>query len=160
MRSLYVWSRCLLQNQSSTYLRKWDRRGVVTEVVPHEQLVFRIDGSPRLKRRFLRLYNAISTSIDTKAFHGWRRDQPSSREENVIHQSSSSSSMFWDDSNDARTVETNEADGDEQTTAPIVLIKKYVPLALGRLKDLYAPGLFYKIWCRIFNRCCWWYYFS
>ena len=54
--------------------------------------------------------------------------------------------MFSDDSNDARTDETNKADGDhnnieeEHTTAPMVLIKKKVPLALRRLKDFNAPG--------------------
>ena len=51
--------------------------------------------------------------------------------------------MFSDDS---RTDETNKADGDhnniedEHTTAPMVLIKKKVPLALRRLKDFNAPG--------------------
>ena len=49
-------------------------------------------------------------------------------------------------SNDARTNETNEADGDhknveeEHTTAVMVLIKKKVPLALRRLKDFNARG--------------------
>ena len=81
------------------------------EVLPHDQLAVTIDGSRRLtrrNRRFLSLYNPISTSIDTKKFHGWRRDQPISREENVSHQSPGSPSMFLDGSNDARTDETNE----------------------------------------------------
>ena len=46
----------------------------------------KIDGSQRLtrrNRRFLNLYNSISTNIDAKAFCGWRQDQPSSEEENV-----------------------------------------------------------------------------
>ena len=83
VRPLYVGSRYLLQKQSGTHPRKWDRSGVVMEVLPDDQFVVRIDGSRRLtrrNRRFLRLYNPTSTSIDTKAFHGWRRDQPSSQE--------------------------------------------------------------------------------
>ena len=75
------------------------------EVLPHDQFVVRIDNSRRLarrNRRFLRLYNSISTNIDAKAYIGWRQDQPSSQEDNVSHQSSDSPSMFSDDSNDAR----------------------------------------------------------
>ena len=51
-----------------------------------------------MNRRFLRFYNPISTSIDAKAFNGWRRDQPSAQEDNVSHQSPDSPSMFSDDS--------------------------------------------------------------
>ena len=117
LRPLYVGSRCLLQNQSSIHPGKWVKSGVVMEVLPHDQFVVRIDGSHRLtrkNRRFLRLYNLISTSIDTRAFCGWCRDQPSSREDNVSHQSLDSPSIFSDGSNDARTNETNEADGDHK----------------------------------------------
>ena len=69
-------------------------------------------------------------SINTKAFHGWRRDQPSSQEDNVSHQSPDSTSMLSDGSIDARTDETNEADGDvknveeKHITAPMVPIKQ------------------------------------
>ena len=149
LRPLYVGSRCPLQNQSSSHPCKWDRSGVVMEVLPQlDQFVVRIDGSRRLtrrNRRFLRLYNPISTSNDTKAFYGWRRDQPSSEEDNESHQSSDSFSMFLHDLNDARTDETDEADGDhnnveeEHTTAVVVPIKNKVPLALRRLKDFNAP---------------------
>ena len=60
-------------------------------------------------------------------------------------------SIFSDDFNDARTNETNEADGDhksvekEHTTAPMIPVKKKVPLALCRLKDFDVPGQFYNI---------------
>ena len=64
------------------------------EVLPDDQFVVRIDGSRRL-----RLYNAISTIIDTKTFHGWR--QPSSQEDNASHQSPDSPSMFSNDLNNA-----------------------------------------------------------
>ena len=53
--------------------------------------------------------------------------------------------MFIDDSNDARSDEKNEADGDlnnvekEHTTAPMVGMEKKKPLALHRLKDFNTP---------------------
>ena len=67
-------------------------------------------------------------NIDTKALNGWRWDQPSWQEDNVRHQSPYSPSMFSDDSNNARTDETNEADWDHKNVeemhnnAPIVPI--------------------------------------
>ena len=54
--------------------------------------------------------------------------------------------MFSNDSNNARTNETNEDDGDhknveeEHTTAIMVPIKNKVPLALRRLKNFNVPG--------------------
>ena len=95
----------------------------------------------------MRLYNPISKNIDTKAFHGWRRNQLSSQEDNVSHQFSDLPSMSSEGSNDARTDETNEADGErknvkeDHTTASMVLIEKKIPLALRRLKDFNAPVL-------------------
>ena len=54
--------------------------------------------------------------------------------------------MFSDDSNNARTDETNEADWDHKNveeqhiTASMVPVKKKVPLALRRIKNFNAPG--------------------
>ena len=50
--------------------------------------------------------------------------------------------MFSDNSNAARTDETNNADG--YNSAPMVSIKKKVQLSLHRIKDFNAPGSFYK----------------
>jgi len=44
LRPLFVSSRCLLQNQSVNHPRKWDRSGIVKEVLPHDQFAMRIDG--------------------------------------------------------------------------------------------------------------------
>ena len=97
------------------------------------------------------MYNFVSTNIDTKAFHGWRLDQHSSQEDTVSHKSPDLPSIFSDDSNDARTDEKNKADEnhkhieEKHTTAPMVPIKKNVPLALIRLIDCYSLGPFYEI---------------
>ena len=54
--------------------------------------------------------------------------------------------MFSYHSSNVRIDETNEVNGyhinveGEHTTAPIVSIKKKVPVALRRLKDFNAPG--------------------
>ena len=149
LRPLYVGSRCLLQNQGGAHPRKWDRSGVVMEVLPHDQFVVRIDGSRRLtrrNRRFLRMYKPVSTSIEAKAFHGWRGNLPSSQEGNVRHQRPDSPVKVTEDSNGANTGETSEVEADheevEEEYIPtlIVPIKNKVPLALRRLKDFNAPG--------------------
>ena len=57
--------------------------------------------------------------------------------------------MFSDYSNDARINETNEAGGDHKnvekkhSTAPMLHIKKKVPLDMRRLKDFNASGPFW-----------------
>ena len=67
-----------------------------------------------------------------------------SQEDIISLQFTDSLSMISDNSNEARTDETNEADGEhnnvkeEHTTAPMVRIEKKVPLTLHRLKDFNA----------------------
>ena len=94
------------------------------EVLSHDHFMVRYDGSWRLtrkNRRFLWVYNPLSTSMETKAFHGWRGNLPSSQEANVRHQRP--------DSNGANTGETSEAEADhekveeEHIPDPIVPIK-------------------------------------
>ena len=119
------------------------------EMLPHDQFVVRIDGSRRLtrrNRRFLRMYNPASTSIEAKASHDWRSNLPSSQECNVGHQRPDSSVKVTEDSNSANTGETSEVEVDyeaieeEYIPATIVPTKNKVPLALRRLKDFNAPG--------------------
>ena len=90
------------------------------KVLQHDQFLLRIDWSRKLIRRKRRFIEFVS------------------QEDNVSHQFHDSLSIFSDDSNDARTVETNEADEDH-TTAPMVPIDKKIPLALRRLKDFNVP---------------------
>ena len=117
LRPLYVGSRCLLQNQSGTHPRKWDRSGVIIEVLPHDQYVVRVDGSRRLtqrNRKFLRMYNPASTSIEAKTSHGWSSNLPSSHEYNVDYQRPDSSVKITEDSNGANTGKTNEVEADHE----------------------------------------------
>ena len=84
-----------------------------------------------------------SLNIETKAFHGWRGNLPSSQEGNVRHQRPDSLVKITEDSNGANTGETSEAEADrekvEEEHIPIVPIKIWVPLALYKLKDFNVP---------------------
>ena len=76
------------------------------EVIPHDQFIVRIDGSRRLTRRnkrFLRLYNPISTSIHMKTFHGSRGNLPSPREGSFDHECPDSLDNVGEHSNSAKT---------------------------------------------------------
>ena len=163
-RPLYVGSRCLLQNQSGTHPRKWDRSGVVMEVLPHDQFVVQIDGTRRLtprNRKFLRISNPASTSVEAKASHGWRGNLPSSQECNVGNQGPDSSVKITEDSNGANIGKTSDVEADheevekEYIPALVVPIKNKVPLALRRLKDFYAPGKFESGVIQSRNHCKW-----
>ena len=49
----------MIQNQRGNYPRRWDKRGVVVEVLPHDQHQVRVEGSRKLmlrNRRYLRKY--------------------------------------------------------------------------------------------------------
>ena len=66
------------------------------------------------------------------------------QEDNVSHYFTGSPSTYSDNSNDARTDDTNEADGDynnvekEHITAHLVPIEKEVPLDLYKFKNFNA----------------------
>ena len=111
---------------------------MVMEVLPHDQFVVRIDGSRRLTRRnrkFLRMYKLASTSIEAKAYHGWRGNLLSSQECNVGHQCPDSTVNITEDFNGANTCKISEVKVDheevekEYITASLVRIKNKVPLA-------------------------------
>ena len=100
------------------------------EVLPNDQFVVRIDGSRRLMRRnkrFLRVYNPVSTSIETKAYHCWGGNLPRYQEGNVRHQRPYSPAKITEDSNGANTGETSETEADheevEEEYIPIIPIK-------------------------------------
>lgn len=64
---LQVGDKCLIQNQTGNHPKKWDRSGVVTEVLPFDKYTVKVDGSWRVtqrNRRFLKAYTPAATSID------------------------------------------------------------------------------------------------
>ena len=63
---LRVGDRCFIQNQVGPHKRRWDRSGLVVEVLPHKQYRVKVDGSGRLttrNRRFLRLFKNASSTV-------------------------------------------------------------------------------------------------
>ena len=67
---LVAGDRCFIQNQNGNAPKKWDRTGTVVEVLPHSQLVVKVDGSGRLtkrNRRFVRKFMAASPNIRSAA---------------------------------------------------------------------------------------------
>ena len=49
----------MIQNQRGNYPRRWDKRGVVVEILDHDQYQVRVEGSRKLtlrNRRYLRKY--------------------------------------------------------------------------------------------------------
>ena len=78
------------------------------EVHPHDQYINRIDGSQRLtrkNRKFLRLYNPASTSIDSTSFLDSYKSLPSPYERNMTtsHKYCNSLNNIGDHSCDTNT---------------------------------------------------------
>ena len=63
---LKVGDPCLIQNQTGNHPKRWDRSGMVTEVLPFDKYTVKIDGSWRVtqrNRRFLKASVPASTEI-------------------------------------------------------------------------------------------------
>ena len=82
LRPLKVGDRCFVQNQEGPHSKKWDRSGLVVEVLPYNKYTIKIDGSGRLtrrNRRFLRLYKPASafftenTTVDDDTYDDHER---------------------------------------------------------------------------------------
>ena len=59
LEKLNIGDRCLVQNQTGNYPKRWERTGIVMEIGRHDQHTIKIDGSGRLtvrNRRFLRKF--------------------------------------------------------------------------------------------------------
>ena len=63
---LKIGDRCMVQNQAGNHPKRWDRSGVVTEVLPFDKYTVKIDGSSRVtqrNRRFLKSYTPVTTAV-------------------------------------------------------------------------------------------------
>ena len=56
---------CLVQNQKGNRPLKWDRSGVVVEVLPHDQYAVRIHGTDRITNRNRKFLRSIDRSVTT-----------------------------------------------------------------------------------------------
>jgi hypothetical protein len=67
---LVAGDRCFVQNGAGNYPKRWDRTGIVTEVLPHDKYCVKIDGSGRVttrNRKFLRQFTSVSIDITLPA---------------------------------------------------------------------------------------------
>ena len=68
LQTLHVGDTFRIQNQVGLSPNKWDRTGVVAEVLPYDQYGIRVDGSGRVtvrNRKFLRKYTAAARPTNT-----------------------------------------------------------------------------------------------
>ena len=66
LKPLKVGDKCIIQNQTGPYPKKWHHTGTVVEVGEYDQYTIKVDGSGRLtkrNRRFLREYKPASMHI-------------------------------------------------------------------------------------------------
>lgn len=66
LRPLLIGEHVFLQNQQGTHPTKWDRSGVVVEILGHDQYCVKVDGTGRLtrrNRRFLRAFKCATLEI-------------------------------------------------------------------------------------------------
>ena len=64
--ALHCGEKCFVQNGSGNYPNRWDRTGIITEVLDHDKYVVKIDGSGRVStrnRKFLRVYKPATMDI-------------------------------------------------------------------------------------------------
>ena len=111
LQHLYVGSGIYYRTRVVLIRVKWNKSRVVMEMLPYDQFVDRIDGSRKLNRRnwrFLKLYNPMSTSIDTKAFHGSCGNLPNPTGGSVDHECPDSLDDVGEHSNSANTGEPSE----------------------------------------------------
>ena len=69
-----------VQNQLGNNPRRWDRRGVIVEVLPYRQYKILLDGSRRItlrNRKFIRLFKPLQPVDDLSSSNGVQRKQAS-----------------------------------------------------------------------------------
>ena len=167
MKPLKVGDSCYVQNQVGPHATKWDRTGLIVEVLPCRKYRVKLHGSGRLtnrNRKFLRLYRPHSRS--NKDFLPVK-DRPVNRVEVVdskydqsvpaqVHESvktpsdpptpsiTPESENVSDDRNTEREdINVGIQDHDQHQGDPATPMKPIakVPLAVRRLETFNKPGL-------------------
>ena len=139
---LKVGDRCLVQNQAGNSPKKWDRSGVVTEVLPFDQYTVKVDGSSRVtvrNRRFLKLYIPADTSINYSPIPLTGTSLPSLRDADDLP---IRTDINVDNDIPIEVPDTSLTEAKQSTEASIK--KADVPkvrLALTRLRDHNSRGL-------------------
>ena len=136
--------RVMIQNQNGRFPKKWDKSGVVTEVLPFEQYTLKVDGSWRVtrrNRRFLKAFEPATVTIEPV-----RSTPLSEMTQEIVN------SKPLDENNpvlvpldrEPHHTEPDQPDGGHQVTVqqPVIDHMNCKPaLALRRLQDHNRPGM-------------------
>jgi hypothetical protein len=143
LRALDIGDKCFIQNQHGPHKRRWDRSGVVVEVLPHNQYTVKVDGSGRLTKRnrqFLRQYAPATTTIEypTTTTRSFVDSPVPERDESPAVPNDLPDTP---DGGEIRDDENgNENRGDFEET-PKDANEGKLPLAVRRLQSFNKPGL-------------------
>ena len=137
--SLNIGDRCLVQNQTGNHPTKWDKSGLIVEVLPFDQYMVIVDGSRRLTRRnrkYLRKYTPSTTTIKYGYDSASTTDNLRKCDVSVDEKTTTDITHPGHDFvSDCPT--TSSAEGDITCDQPTV---KRPPLALRRLQDYNSSG--------------------
>ena len=67
---LNIGDRCFVQNQVGPYRRRWDRSGLIVDILPYDKYLVKVDGSGRIttrNRKFLRLFKNANFNIPERS---------------------------------------------------------------------------------------------
>ena len=164
LRPLHVGDRCFIQNQEGVRRKKWDRSGLVVDVLEHDKYLIKIDGSGRLtkrNRRFLRFYkpsalilDSVPVSVSSEELGGRGcADQPRERElrsgtgpestgqEGFANHGNEPAEDFNTPIDFSDPIDDNSLEKDHSTPCESTGIKERLALPLRRLQPHNAPGL-------------------
>ena len=135
---LGIGEKCFVQNQCGNHRRRWDKSGVVTEKLPHDKYLVKIDGSGHVtqrNRRFLKVYTPAATKIQPNII-------PSLLPDNLPIPSHELPPA----EPEVSSAPDNIKETHMEVVSPEATVNRpqKIPLMLRRLNDHMKPGPYYK----------------
>ena len=125
---LQIGDRCLIQNQHGRYPKKWERSGVVVQILPFNQYKLRVDGSQHITRRnrkFVRRLKTTSTAIQRAPLNEWESHNTPTSDSNPIT---------------GLGHESHATDGNVDQRSPTTSLPPRIPRMLKCLDPFNKPG--------------------
>ena len=125
---LQIGDRCLIQNQHGRYPKKWERSGVVVQILPFNQYKLRVDGSQHITRRnrkFVRRLKTTSTAIQRAPLNEWESHITPTSDSNPIT---------------GLGHESHATDGNVDQRSPTTSLPPRIPRMLKCLDPFNKPG--------------------
>ena len=140
---LKVGDRCLIQNQTGNHPKRWDRSGIVAEVLPFDKYAVKIDGSWRVterNRRFLKAYAPATTNISYRQPLQWSATPRDATSEMPHSDDILVNNPQLSHESEPPLIEGPELSNPPQAGSDTSKSKK-TPLPVRRLKGYNNPGL-------------------